>query len=265
MDAILSASLQHNQPQTEAPMDALLNLPSLVLDTRAQGGARRTRACLQRLAEGKVLDEAMESKPQDNGNQHTRSHQPAQYRRAHRVHRLLTHSSISCAARCLEEQPPFEYFEVLLHHLQFHHPPEVPPTFPPPNTPPAVITEEILGKVMKALPHGSAAGLSEWTYEHIKAATTSSEDAKAAVLCVIQAVGRGDLPHLPRLWTLASSLLPSRLVASGALPSAKLGTGSPRCAPLQHAQRLEAARSPSRLVSALEGEATSSATPSEQA
>jgi hypothetical protein len=52
---------------------------------------------------------------------------------------------------------------------------------------------------MKALPHGSAAGLSGWTYEHIKAATASSEDAKAMVLRLIQAVVRGDLPHLSRL------------------------------------------------------------------
>jgi hypothetical protein len=43
---------------------------------------------------------------------------------------------------------------------------------------------------MRALPHGSVAPPSGWTYEHIKAATTSSEDAKAAVLRLIQAVVR---------------------------------------------------------------------------
>jgi hypothetical protein len=38
-------------------------------------------------------------------------------------------------------------------------------------------TQEILADVLKALPQGSAAGPSGWTYENIKAATTTSKDA----------------------------------------------------------------------------------------
>jgi hypothetical protein len=43
-------------------------------------------------------------------------------------------------------------------------------------------------------------------YEHIKAATSSSEDARAVVLRFTQALVRGNLPHLPCL--LDSRLLP---------------------------------------------------------
>jgi hypothetical protein len=50
------------------------------------------------------------------------------------------------------------------------------------------------------------AGPSGWTYEHIKAATTSSEEARTVVLRFVQASVRGDLPYLPRL--LEAGLLP---------------------------------------------------------
>jgi hypothetical protein len=46
--------------------------------------------------------------------------------------------------------------------------------------------------MMKAAPRGAPG-----TYEHIKAATTSSEDAPVAVLRLVQAMVRGDLPYLP--------------------------------------------------------------------
>jgi hypothetical protein len=53
---------------------------------------------------------------------------------------------------------------------------------PTSEAPPAAGTDQILAKVLKSLPPGSAAGPSGWTYEHIKAATGTSEDAQAAVL-----------------------------------------------------------------------------------
>jgi hypothetical protein len=68
---------------------------------------------------------------------------------------------------------------------------------------PAAITQEILADVLQALPQGSAAGSSGWTYEHIKAATTCSEGARAVVLHFVQALVLGDLPRLPRLLLLA--------------------------------------------------------------
>jgi hypothetical protein len=71
---------------------------------------------------------------------------------------------------------------------------------------PAAITQEILADVLKALPRGSTAGPSGWTYEHIKAATTSNKDVRAVVLSFVQALFRGDLPCLTRL--LNARLLP---------------------------------------------------------
>jgi hypothetical protein len=89
---------------------------------------------------------------------------------------------------------------------------------PTSEVPPAAVTEQILAKVLKSLPHGSAAGPSGWTYEHIKAATSTSEDARAAVLHLMQAVVRDDLPHLPRL--LDARLLPLEKPSSGVRPIA---------------------------------------------
>jgi hypothetical protein len=99
---------------------------------------------------------------------------------------------------------------------------------PTSEVPPAAATEQILAKVLKvlkvlakalkSLPHGSPAGPSGWTYEHIKAATSTCEDARAAVLCLMQAVVRGDLPHLPRL--LDARFLPLEKPSSGVRPIA---------------------------------------------
>jgi hypothetical protein len=89
---------------------------------------------------------------------------------------------------------------------------------PTSEVPPAAVTEQILAKVLKSLPHGSAAGPSGWTYEHIKAATSTREDAWAAVLRLLQAVVRGDLPHLPRL--LDARLLRPEKLSGAARPIA---------------------------------------------
>jgi hypothetical protein len=85
--------------------------------------------------------------------------------------------SISRAARCLEAQTILDPSEEVLLALQDLHPQEPPPTVPMSEVPPAAITKAILAKVLKAAPQGSAAGPSGWTYEHIKAATNSSEEA----------------------------------------------------------------------------------------
>jgi hypothetical protein len=84
--------------------------------------------------------------------------------------------------------------------------------------PPAAVTAQILAKVLKSVPQGSAGGPSGWTYEHIKAATSSSSNARAAVLRFMQAMVRGDLPHLPRL--LDARLLPLAKPSGGVRPIA---------------------------------------------
>jgi hypothetical protein len=114
--------------------------------------------------------------------------------------------SISRAARSLDAQPILAPTEEVCAALRALHPQEQPPPVPTSGELPAAITQEILTDVLKALPQGSAAGPSGWTYEQIKAATTSSEEARAVVLRFVQALVRGDLPHLPRL--LDARLLP---------------------------------------------------------
>jgi hypothetical protein len=70
----------------------------------------------------------------------------------------------------------------------------------------------------EALPHGSAVWPSGWTYENIKAATTSSEDAQGAVLHLVQTMVGGDLPYLSCLFD--SLLLPIAKPAGGIRPIA---------------------------------------------
>jgi hypothetical protein len=87
--------------------------------------------------------------------------------------------------------------------LRALYPQEPPPPVPTSDELPAAITQKILADVLKALPQGSAAGPSGWTYEHINAATTRSEDARAVVLRFVQALDRGDVASLAS-WMSAS-------------------------------------------------------------
>jgi hypothetical protein len=58
------------------------------------------------------------------------------------------------------------------------------------------ISKATLAKVLKAVPLGSAAGPSGWTYEHMKATSRSRKDSQAAVLGLVLAVAQADLPRL---------------------------------------------------------------------
>ena len=88
---------------------------------------------------------------------------------------------------------------------------------PSSEVPPAFVTGRILNQALRNLPQGSAAGPSGWTYEHIKAATGCSEDARVAVLRLVQAMTSGSLPHLPRL--LDARLLPFAKPSGGVHPT----------------------------------------------
>jgi hypothetical protein len=77
---------------------------------------------------------------------------------------------------------------------------------------PVAIAEAILAKILNASPQGLAAGLGGWTYEHIKATTsssiTTSKDARAAVLRLTQtAWSKVTFPISPASWTPTSSPL----------------------------------------------------------
>jgi hypothetical protein len=91
---------------------------------------------------------------------------------------------------------------------------------PTTDEPPATITEEILANVLKAVPNGSATGPSGWTNEHMKAATSGSEEARSVVLRFVQALVHGQLPHLPRL--LDARIIPLAKVHNGVRPIATI-------------------------------------------
>jgi hypothetical protein len=75
-------------------------------------------------------------------------------------------------------------------------PPDVPPA---PGQPAVAVTEDLLRRVLKALPHGWAGGPSGLTYEHVKAAANSSDAAFDAIRCLLNVMLSGKLPHLPEL------------------------------------------------------------------
>ena len=79
------------------------------------------------------------------------------------------------------------------------HPHEAPPTVPATTSAAPAVTADVLTEVLRALPKGSAAGPSGWTYEHIAAAVYGSCDALNAAIRLVNAIVRGTLPHLPDL------------------------------------------------------------------
>jgi hypothetical protein len=87
---------------------------------------------------------------------------------------------------------------------------------PTTDEPPATITEEILANVLNAVPKGSAASPFGCTHEHIKAATSSSEEARSMVLRFVQALVHGKLPRLPRL--LDARIIPLAKAHNGVRP-----------------------------------------------
>jgi hypothetical protein len=100
---------------------------------------------------------------------------------------------------------------------------------PTSELPPAAITEEFLAKVLKALPQGSTARPSGWTYEHIKDATSCSEDAGASAVSCRQCQ-KVSTPISLASWRPDSSPSQSPRVASAPSSLGKPGIGSRRCA-----------------------------------
>jgi hypothetical protein len=61
------------------------------------------------------------------------------------------------------------------------------------------MTEEAFQRVLERLPHGSAPGLSGWTYDHLRAATGTSPTATAAILALMNLIISVCLPDIPSL------------------------------------------------------------------
>jgi hypothetical protein len=209
IDSFLTGTEQDDPRRTKAAMNELLDLPQLILDVHTRGSAHQARVRLQRLVVGEALEVAEDpARPEQRTTQHARPHRPVQYWRAQHMHHHLFMDCISPAACCLEEQSPLDFSDEVLYRLQALHPSEHLPPVPVPTIPAFAITDEIPGKVLKALPQGSKPGPSGWTYEEIKAANASCEDARGAVLRILRAIVQRDLPHLPRLLPFHLLLIP---------------------------------------------------------
>ena len=78
--------------------------------------------------------------------------------------------------------------------------PFVPPPLDQAPTATAVhVSLEVFWDALRQLPNGAAAGPSDWTYEHVNAATQTPDSAIGAALELIVTILAGGLPHLPEL------------------------------------------------------------------
>lgn len=177
-------------------LNELLQLPSRALTDlgASRGRARRVNTRLNHIDAGEQPGE-----PNANQQPRPRRPQPAKSKAAARAHHHLTLGSISRAAKSLEALPIADPTEETLEMLRKLHPSAPPPPAPAPTVAAVEVTLEVLKKVLRVLPRGSAAGLSGWTYEHIKAATKTPDSAVHATLRLINAIVKGKLPHLPEL------------------------------------------------------------------
>jgi hypothetical protein len=91
------------------------------------------------------------------------------------------------------------------------------PKTPPTDVPPVCITPETLSAVLTRLRHGTAPGVTGWTYAHILDAT-HRPSARRACIAFLNNMLTGHLPHVPEL--LDSDGLPLRKPAGGIRPIA---------------------------------------------
>jgi Reverse transcriptase (RNA-dependent DNA polymerase) len=203
---VLSAVDRGTPTDVVSAFDALLLLPCRTLPDNgaSRGRVRRINRRLARVlsddaddADDLNADDAGDPDPAGPPRPPTRSVGP--YRRAARIHRLLGLGSVRRAARVLESLPLAEPNAATVAALRALHPDEPAPALRAPPVAPAVVTAAILKQVLMAIPRGSAAGLSGWTYEHVRAATSSDQAAFDAVLRIVNAIVSGQLPHLPAL------------------------------------------------------------------
>jgi hypothetical protein len=118
---------------------------------------------------------------------------------AMRAHKQLALGNVSRAAACIEAAPLAELTPENLEALRALHPAAEPPPVPVTSAMPVTVSQDMLVEVLHELPKGSAPGPSGWTYEHIRAATSTTNSALGALLALMNAILSGKLPHLPVL------------------------------------------------------------------
>ena len=185
-------------------MHSLLELPGLVLaePNSSSGRVRKIVGRLARLNDGLEVYNSAPQAAAAGGAQRM----PEAQRHAQRVHRNLAQGSITRAAGALDAAPVAQYDADLPAKLQALLPQADPPAIPEALQDPAVraaasalVSEEVLARVLPKLPRGSAGGPSGWTYEHVQVVIRSGPDGSDAVRRLLGAIAGGLLPQLPEL------------------------------------------------------------------
>jgi hypothetical protein len=208
-----------------------------VLDLLGRGAVPRLVARLARIDRSEPLLGELGA----NGTAADRAGSPvgSEHKRPQRrIHRQLELGNVSKASKVLDEAPMAVPNYEVLAVLCALHTTENPPRLPEATTLHATITADVLSTVLKAVPRGSTARPSGWTYEHVYAAIRGCPDAEVAVLDFEAAIVRGKMPQVPAL--LAANLLPitkaqggTRLIAVGEVWC----TGWRACVCSPHARR----------------------------
>jgi hypothetical protein len=140
---------------------------------------------------------------------------------ARRIHKHLGNGSITRAARALASEPLADPTSpATIAALQAKHPTSADPALLEDDTPALHIDEDTLQKTLQRLEakRGTAAGPTQWTYEHILAATKASSEAFSATLAFINLILSGKLPRHASL--LDSSLIGLQKPDNGVRPIA---------------------------------------------
>ena len=217
MRTVLEAHRQRDEQRTSAALRALLSLATQVLmDARgSKGAARRVAARIERLEAGlPVADEAARYQAQGE----RRRQRVADIAQAKRVSNQLALGSVTRAAQALVRSKVADPTDEVIATLRRLHPVRDPPQVPETQQAAASIDAAAFSALLEALPRGSAAGPSGWTYEHIRAAAEANESCSEAIRELLNTVISGELPQLPEL--LASTLIPFEKPTGGVRPIA---------------------------------------------
>jgi hypothetical protein len=137
---------------------------------------------------------------------------------ANRVHKQLQKGNVTRAARALEAAEVAKPTPEVIQKLSELHPAAAAASIEARDTVPVQITRQQVKQVLKRLPRGSAPGPSGWTYEHIQAVTSGTEQGMDATLNFVNAVLAGDIPEWEE--QRASRLIPLRKKCNGVRPIA---------------------------------------------
>ena len=217
LENIIDAAASASGPQAAELLDRKINaLADLPRRTLADGGAskgrdRRVLARIERVSAGLPLEDEGDAADTGAGAASAPTHGTRlseDQRLAARIQRHLNDYSISRGARALASAPLADARSpAVIAALRAKHPAAEPPPPLRVDTPALQVDAETFDRALERLKskRGAAGGPTEWRYEHILAATQTSEAARVAALGFVNLILSGELPR-------HSSLLDSSLI-----------------------------------------------------